>query len=118
MKKAEKVPEEAEYYYRKAINAPFSENPERTLEYFDRAIIAHSGYAIAWNEKANFLDYLGRCEEAIECYNRAIKLDPELSESYFNKGMTLKKMGKINEAAHCIRYGIKLSLPGKRILAK
>ena len=118
MKKAEKVPEGAEYYYRKAINAQLDDDPVIVLEYFDRAIAAHPEYAMAWNEKANFLDYLGRCEEAIESYNKAIKLDPLLSESYFNKGMTLKKMGKINEAIHCINYGVKLSLAGNRILAK
>jgi tetratricopeptide (TPR) repeat protein len=64
---------------------------------------------MAWNEKANFLDYLGKYEEAIRCYDRAIRIDPELSEAYFNKGLTLNKMGKTVEAAPCIKYGIKLS---------
>jgi len=109
MKKTEKVPEGAEYYYRMAINAQLDENPDIILEYFDRAIKAHPGHAMAWNEKANFLDYLGKHEDAIQCYNMAIKLDPDLSESYFNKGMTLIKMGKAQEAEPCIKYGVKLS---------
>ena len=109
MKKIEKVPEGAENYYRMAINALFVASPERILEYFDRAIAAHPVYAMAWNEKANFLSHLGKYEDAIQCYDKAIKLDPGLSEAYYNKGMTLKKMGKTKEAEPCIEYGVKLS---------
>jgi tetratricopeptide (TPR) repeat protein len=109
MKKVEKVPGEAEYYYRMAINALFVATPEKIVEYFDRAIEAHPVYAMAWNEKGNFLSYLGKYEEAVQCYDKAIKLDPGLSEAYFNKGMTLKKMGKIQEAEPFIEHGVKLS---------
>ena len=109
MKNAEKVPELAEYYYHKAINAYLVESPEIILEFFDRAITAYPGYAKAWNEKANFLDYLGKYKEAIQCYDRAIKLDPALSEAYFNKGMTLNKMGNNQQGLLCIKHGVKLS---------
>ena len=108
MKIAEKVPEGAEYYYRKAINAQLDDDPVIVLEYFNRAIAAHPGYAMAWNKKANFLDYLGKYQEAIQCYDRAIKLDPLLSEAYLNKGTTLNKMGKTQESVPYIKYGINL----------
>jgi len=107
METEEKVPEIAEYFYRKAINAYLVESPEKILEYFDRALTAYPGYAKAWNEKGNFLDYLGKYKEAIQCYDKAIKLDPALSEAYFNRGMTLNKMGKTKEAIPCINYGVK-----------
>jgi tetratricopeptide (TPR) repeat protein len=106
MTKSGQVPHEADYYYRKAVHSQHKESPEKILEYFDRAIAAHPEYALAWNEKANFLDYLGKCEDAITCYDRALTLDPELSEAWFNKGLTLKKMGRENEAVACLHKGI------------
>jgi tetratricopeptide (TPR) repeat protein len=106
MTKSGQVPHEADYYYRKAVHSQHKESPEKILEYFDRAIAAHPEYALAWNEKANFLDYLGKCEDAIKCYDRALTLDPELSEAWFNKGLTLKKMWREDEAVACLHKGI------------
>ena len=109
MKKVENVSPEANHYYQKAIHSQHKEHPEKVLEYFNRAIAAHPGHAMAWNEKANFLDYLGRCEDALTCYDMALKLDPELSEAWFNKGLTLKKMGREREGISCIDKGIEFA---------
>jgi tetratricopeptide (TPR) repeat protein len=109
MKKVGSVSTDAEYYYRLALDTQHKERPERVLEYFVRAIAAHPGYAMAWNEKANFLDFLGRCEEAVQCYDMAIKLDPDSAEAWFNKGLTLKKMGREHEAISCINRGIEFA---------
>src|SRR5512136_91616 len=103
------IPKDAEYYYRLGLNTQHKESPEKVLEYFDRAIAAHPSYAMAWNEKANFLDSLGRCEEAVQCYDMAIKLDSESSDAWFNKGLTLKKMGKSDDALLCIDRGFKFA---------
>ncbi len=59
MKNTTIIPHEAHHYYQKAIHSQHKESPEKILEYFDRAIAAQPGHAMAWNEKANFLDYLG-----------------------------------------------------------
>jgi len=109
MTKVEKVSHEADHYYQMAIHSQQKEHPEKVLEYFNRAIAAHPGHAMAWNEKANFLDYLGRCEDALTCYDMALKLDPELSEAWFNKGLTLKKMGREREGISCIDKGIEFA---------
>jgi tetratricopeptide (TPR) repeat protein len=110
MRKTGIMPQEADHYYQKAIHLQHKENPEKIIEYFDRAIAAHPGYAMAWNEKANFHDYLGNCDDALSCYDMALKLDPELSEAWFNKGLTLKKMGREREGIVCIDKGISSSL--------
>jgi len=104
------IPKDAEYYYRFGLDIENKERPEKVLEYFDRAIAAHPSYAMAWNEKANFLDSLGRYEDAVECYDIAIKLDPEYGEAWFNKGLTLRKMGMANEGISCINRGIDTGL--------
>lgn len=61
---------------------------------------------MAWNEKANFLDCLGKCEDAISCYDMALRIDPQLSEAWFNRGLTLKKKGEEREGIDCINKGI------------
>jgi tetratricopeptide (TPR) repeat protein len=109
MKNVTTVLKEAEYYYHLALNNMHKERPEKVLEYFDRAIAAHPSYAEAWNEKGNFLDFQGKCEDAVQCYDMAIKLDPNSAEAWFNKGLTLKKMGRENEAMSCINRGIEFA---------
>jgi tetratricopeptide (TPR) repeat protein len=107
--KLARISSDSEYYFEKAVHSIHKESPEKVLEYFDRAIAANPGNAMAWNEKANFLDFLGKCEDALAAYNIALKLDPELSEAWFNKGMTLKKMGKEREGIACIDKGIEFA---------
>ena len=88
------VPKDAEYFFRRAIDAESRETPQRVLEYFNQAITMAPDYAMAWNEKANFLDSIGNLDEALVCYDTAIHIDPEDAETWFNKGLTLKKMGR------------------------
>ena len=109
MRKTGIIHHEAEHYYQKAIHSQHKETPEKILEYFDRAIAAHPEHALAWNEKANFLDFLGMCKDALSCYDMALRLDPGFSEAWFNKGMTLKKMGREKEGMACIDKGIELA---------
>ncbi len=101
---------EAEYYFQMAMEAEQSNNPEKVLGYFDRAITMEPGYVPAWNEKANYLDLIGRYKEALECYETAIRIDPGMAEAWFNKGLTLQKMGRANEAAGCMSKGIELAV--------
>jgi len=65
---------------------------------------------MAWHEKANCLDEMGRCEEALNCYETAIRLDSNHAEAWFNKGLTLKKMGREKEAFDCMSRGVDLAL--------
>jgi tetratricopeptide (TPR) repeat protein len=103
------IPGDAEYHLRLAMDSLDRESPERVLEHFDRALSTAPMYAAAWNEKGNFLDSMGRFNEAISCYDRSLKIDPGNSEVWFNKGLTLRKMGKENEAFSCINRGIDLA---------
>jgi tetratricopeptide (TPR) repeat protein len=104
------VASDAEYQYRRAMDAQGRESPERVLQYFDQAILTEPGYVMVWNEKANYLDYIGKFEDALACYDRALALDPGSAEVWFNKGLTLKKMGREKDAAACINRGIELAV--------
>ncbi len=101
---------EAEYHYQRAMDAQGKKSPDEILDSFDRALASYPGHVIVLNEKANYLDQLGRLEDAIACYNKALDLDPGSAEVWFNKGLTLKKLGKEAEATTCIRKGIELSV--------
>jgi tetratricopeptide (TPR) repeat protein len=103
------VPREAEYHLQKAMDAQGGEAPENILAQFDLALSTEPAYAAAWNEKANFLDSVGKFEEALACYDHSLKIDPGNAEVWFNKGLTLRKLGRENEAFSCINRGIDLA---------
>jgi len=64
---------------------------------------------MAWHEKANCLDEMGRFEEALSCYDTAIQLDAYNAEAWFNKGLTFKKMGR--EKRHLTAWTGELAWP-------
>jgi len=94
----------------RAMEEETRNNPPKVLEYFNQAIASEPGYATAWNEKANFLDLMGKFDEALTCYDTALKIAPGDAEIWFNKGLTLKKMGKEQDAESCISHGIDLAI--------
>jgi tetratricopeptide (TPR) repeat protein len=104
------ISQDAKYFFRRAMDAETKNNPELVIEYFDRAIRMDPGYAMAWNEKGNYLDLIGKLDEALSCYDTALRLEPDDAEIWFNKGLTLKKMGREKDAISCINHGIELAI--------
>jgi len=45
--------------------------------------------AVAWKEKGDALDRLGRYEEALAAYDRALALRPDYADAWRNKGAAL-----------------------------
>ncbi len=105
-----KISEEAEYSFRMATESAHKGDYHRALEQIEKVISTDPHLAMAWHEKANCLDELGRCDEALSSYDTAIKLDPHHAEAWFNKGLTLQKMGKEKEAYQCMNRGVDLAL--------
>jgi tetratricopeptide (TPR) repeat protein len=103
------ISQDAQCFFRLALEAETLKDPERVLECFDRAIALEPTYVGAWNEKANFLDQIGRFNEALVCYDTAIKIDAGAAEAWFNKGLTLKRLGRETEGIACINRGIGLA---------
>lgn len=100
----------AEYSYRMGTEFAHNGDYHGALEHIEKAITTDPHFAMAWHEKANCLDELGRCEEALSSYDTAIRLDPHNAEAWFNKGLTLKKMGREKEAYSCMNRGVDLAL--------
>ena len=65
---------------------------------------------MAYHNKGDCLDRLGKSGDAIACYNKAIEIDPYDAESWFNKGMTLQKLGNPGESLHCTERAIDLAM--------
>jgi tetratricopeptide (TPR) repeat protein len=103
------IPRAAEYHLQRAMDAQGKEAPEKVMEYIELSLSTEPAYAAAWNEKANFLDSMGKFDEALACYDRSLKIDPGNAEVWFNKGLTLRKIGRENEAFSCINKGIDLA---------
>jgi tetratricopeptide (TPR) repeat protein len=110
MVKMVSISQDAQYFLRRAMDAETRNNPVQVIEFFDRAIKMDPGYAMAWNEKGNYLDRIGKLDEALSCYDTALKIEPEDAEIWFNKGLTLKKVGREEDAVSCINRGIKLAI--------
>ncbi|HOT04424.1 MAG TPA: tetratricopeptide repeat protein [Methanolinea sp.] len=104
------IGEKAGYYARIGMETAGSGNYALALGYFDQALKEMPGYAAVWREKANCLDAMGRCEEAIRCYDQSIQIDPGDAETWFDKGLTLKKIGNDDEAFRCMSRGVDLEL--------
>ncbi|OPX72499.1 MAG: Tetratricopeptide repeat protein [Methanoregulaceae archaeon PtaB.Bin108] len=104
------ITEKAEYFSRIGMESAGSGNFTGALASFDQALKEMPEYAAAWKEKANCLDAMGRCEDAIRCYDRAIQLDPGDAEAWFDKGLSMKKLGNDEEAFRCMSRGVDLEL--------
>ncbi|OPX66172.1 MAG: Tetratricopeptide repeat protein [Methanoregulaceae archaeon PtaB.Bin056] len=109
-RKVLQIAEKAGYYARLGMETAGAGNYAAALGYFDQALKEMPGHAAAWREKANCLDAMGRCEEAIRCFDQAIQIDPGDAESWFDKGLTLKKLGNEDEAFRCMSRGVDLEL--------
>lgn len=104
------IAEKAGYYARIGKETAGSGNYSVALGYYDQALKEMPGYAAAWREKANCLDAMNRCEEAVSCFDQALQIDPGDAEAWFEKGLTLKKLGNEEEAFRCMSRGVDLEL--------
>ena len=81
------------------------------LASFRRALHLDPNNAEGQHHLANFLQALGKPDEAIACYRRAIELAPNSVEPYHNLGTILHEQGRLDEAIACYRRVLELE-PG------
>ena len=95
--------------------------PEQAEATFHRAENVDSGYWAVHNRFGNFLEGIGRYDEAIERYVKVIQLAPDSEVGYNNLGNAYLSLGKLVESeARLYRFAVTnaldLSEPGARLL--
>ncbi|MCU0630660.1 MAG: tetratricopeptide repeat protein [Methanoregulaceae archaeon] len=104
------IPVEAGPWYAQANEHLNSGNFDLAIELYDKVIETSPACAMAYHNKGDCLDRLGKSGEAVACYNKAIEIDPYDAESWYNKGMTLQKLGNPGEALHCTGRAIDIAM--------
>ena len=76
-------------------------NDQEAIACYDKTIEIDSTDAIAWYNKGNELNSLGKQEEALSCFDKALGINPNYAEAWNNKGLALGKLGRYQEALDC-----------------
>jgi tetratricopeptide (TPR) repeat protein len=71
---------------------------EEAISQYNKAIRINSNNAMAYNNIAAALTFLGRSEEAISYCEKAIDLSPDMGMAYANMGLALNNLKKYEEA--------------------
>jgi tetratricopeptide (TPR) repeat protein len=65
--------------------------------------------SLAWANRGNALQELGRFADAVACYDRAIGLDREFAGAFSNRGNALRAMGRLEEALTSFERAVALN---------
>ena len=98
--------EEALKAYQKAIE--LKPNNQKAWKKYEKAIEFKPDDYESWLKKGNFLDELGRKEEALKANQKAIELKPDDDVIWFNKGYVLSNLGRKEEALKAYQKAIEL----------
>ncbi len=74
------------------------EKLKKELEKWERKIALDPENAMAYFQRGNVLDDLGRKEEALESYDKALEIKPDNDAAYCNRGIVLNALGRKEEA--------------------
>jgi tetratricopeptide (TPR) repeat protein len=88
----------AEQLWSQGIDYLTSQNYNKAIECFDKALEIDSKYVPALIDKGIALLNLERYEDAIECYDKAIEIEPKNAYARFNKGNTLSNLKRYEDA--------------------
>lgn len=86
-----------------------SEYYNRSVAYFNEALLLNNNSTYAWNNKGVALGELGttigdseQVNESLACFDAAIRINSSFAEAWNNKGVTLDRWGKW-ETSHSLR---------------
>jgi tetratricopeptide (TPR) repeat protein len=65
---------------------------------YARALEIKPDYHLAWYNRGNALDNLGRYEEAIASFDRALEIQPDFHLAWDNRGVALGNLGRLEQA--------------------
>jgi len=74
------------------------ENYDKSISYFNYAIINKHDYAEAYCDRGAVFARINRHDEALQDYERAIMINPQLAEAHSNRGTSLGHLKRYEEA--------------------
>ncbi|HET7147008.1 MAG TPA: tetratricopeptide repeat protein [Candidatus Nitrosopolaris sp.] len=83
-----------------------SNNLEKAIECFDKAIGINPKNDFAWGDRGLILDKQGKTEEALASFSKAIEIDPKNAITWHNKGLSLIRSNRVKEAIECFDTAI------------
>jgi tetratricopeptide (TPR) repeat protein len=83
---------------------------EEQIKCYTKAIELDPKSTMAWNNKGNALNNMGKYEDAIKCFDKAIELDPEDEYAWNRKGTALKNMRKYEDSIKCFDRILNLNI--------
>ena len=73
------------------------ENQE-ALKNYNQAVKLHPSFPVAFNNRGNLLESMGKIEDAKRSFSRAIELDRNYARAYSNRGIAERKLGNHSNA--------------------
>jgi len=80
-------------YYAYIAQCYIFDDLDKSLEYIDKAIQLNPNNAGYWVQKADYLDLMGRCKDALLCYDEALKIEHNNVDIMLKKAELYHKMG-------------------------
>jgi len=99
-------PRHADSLHLLGVIAGFADQPQVSLELFDRAIAQSPNFASAHANRGVALTSLGRADEALASFRKALELDPDHVHGNFALGNALDGRGDLAGAEACYRRAL------------
>ena len=85
-----------------------TDEPEKALEDFNRAIKIDPKRADGYLGRGNSLNTLGKHREALEDYHRVIEIEPDLGNAYINRAIAYSHLKEYKKAIADYEKGLEL----------
>lgn len=113
---AQKHPENVEALLGLARAKGWARKPEESLQLIERVITLQPRYGLAWIDKGNLLEQLGKGGEALVAYEQASNLAPGWSLAAWERARLLCRMGKHVEVQRLLRPFVRRGRSDPRVL--
>ena len=87
-----RIPLEAQYLYKQALDLSMEGKKEDALRYLKKVVFIAPRFSNAYNAMGNCLDELGRYEDAVRKYDKVLDIDPHHAEARFKRTLVIRKI--------------------------
>lgn len=84
------------------------EQGQKAIKAFDLAIGLDGTYVLAWFNRGNACEQMGRTKDAQQSYERALTFDPYFALAHNNLGLIHQKNGDLTEAVACFEECLRI----------